>query len=115
MSEEERKVSGDVEIINGSGNVFADLGLPSAQEDMVKVALARAITNTVRKKDLTQTEAAKIIGVDQAQISKILSGRLKGFSAERMMHMLVALGHDVDVHIAERRKNRPGRLSVRVA
>jgi predicted XRE-type DNA-binding protein len=105
----------EVEIVDGTGNVFADLGLPSTDEDVFKAALARAITNTVRKRDLTQTEAAILIGVDQAQVSKILSGKLRGLSAERLIRMLVALGRDVDIHISERHKNRPGRLRVRAA
>lgn len=113
--DKELNVVGGVEVIDSTGNAFADLGLPSSDEDIFKVALARAITNTVRKRDLKQTEVAKIIGVNQAEVSKILSGRLRGFSVERLMHMLVALGHDVDMHISARHNNRPGRIRVKAA
>ncbi len=113
--DKELNVAGGVEVIDSSGDVFADLGIPSSVEDTFKIALARAITNTVRKRDLTQIEVAKIIEVNQAEVSKILSGRLRGFSVERLMRMLVSLGHDVDMHISARHRNRPGRLRVRAA
>ena len=52
----------DEQVIRSSGNVFADLGLPSAPEDMLKVDIARAIAGTIRKRNLTQAAAGKIIG-----------------------------------------------------
>lgn len=114
--EKELDVTTGVEVIDSTGNVFADLGLPSSDEDILKIALARAITNAVRKRDLTQVETATIIGVDQAQVSKILSGKLRGLSVERLIRMLVALGRDVDINIAEStRKNTRGRITVRAA
>jgi len=99
-------------VIDSSGNVFADLGLPTTEDEMLKVALARAITNAVRKRELTQTEAAKIIGVDQAKISALLRGRLKGFSVDRLVRYLVMLGKDIDIRISARAKNEPGRIKV---
>jgi predicted XRE-type DNA-binding protein len=79
---------------------------------MLKVALARAITNTIRKRGLTQPEAAKIIGVDQAKISALLRGRLKGFSVDRLVRYLCALGKDIDIRISGRSRNEPGRVKV---
>lgn len=112
----EPDVSGGVEVIDSAGNAFADLGLPSSDEDILKVALARAFTNAVRKRDLTQIETASLIGTSQAEVSKILSGKLRGLSVVRLIRMLVALGRDVDINIAENpRRNRPGRMRVRVA
>jgi predicted XRE-type DNA-binding protein len=104
-----------VEIIDSTGNVFSDLGLPSTDEDMIKVALARAFTNVVRKMDITQVETAKIIGTNQGEVSKILSGRLRGLSVDRLIRMLAALGRDIDISIAAPRRNRPGRIRVRDA
>jgi predicted XRE-type DNA-binding protein len=102
-------------VIDSSGNVFDDLGIPTTEDEMLKVALARVITSTVRKRDLTQIEAAKIIGVDQAKVSLLLRGRLKGFSTDRLVRYLCALGKDIDIRISGRyRNNEPGRIKVAV-
>jgi predicted XRE-type DNA-binding protein len=98
-------------IVDGSGNVFADLGLPHNEEEMLKIQIALAITNTLRKRKLTQADAARIVGTDQAKISNILRGRVKGFSAERLMRFLIFLGRDVDIHVSRRLSTSgPGKL-----
>jgi predicted XRE-type DNA-binding protein len=104
---------GEDRIVEGSGDVFADLGLPHGEEDILKIHIALAITNTLRKRGLTQAQAAKIVGTDQAKISAILRGRVKGLSADRLMRYLVALGRDVEVRISPRSAvDRPGRIRV---
>ena len=99
-------------VIESTGNVFADLGLPATEEDMLKVEIARAISNTLSKCGLTQSQAAEIIGVDQAKISALVRGRLKGFSVDRLIRFLVLLGKDVDIRISGRNRNQPGRIKV---
>jgi predicted XRE-type DNA-binding protein len=100
-------------IVEGSGNVFADLQLPHGEEDILKVKIALAITNTLRKRGLTQAQAAKIVGTDQAKISAILRGRVTGMSVDRLFRYLMALGRDVEVHISPRSAvDRPGRIRV---
>jgi predicted XRE-type DNA-binding protein len=71
-------------VIDSSGDVFRDLDLPCGEEDRLKIAV-RAIANVIRKRDLTQTEAAEAIGVDQAKVSALLRGRLRGFSVDRLL------------------------------
>jgi predicted XRE-type DNA-binding protein len=100
------------EVTDSTGNVFADLGLPASEEDMLKVHIAYAITVTLRKRGLTQKEAAEIIGTDQAKISALLKGRLKGFGVERLIHYLVRLGRDVDVKISKSHGDRIGKIRV---
>jgi predicted XRE-type DNA-binding protein len=113
--EKELDAAVSVEIIDSTGDVFRDLNLPSGEEDMLKIALARAFTNVVRKRDLTQTEAANIVVTDQSEVSKILSGRLRGVSVDRLIRMLAALGRDIDISIAAPKKNRRGKIRVRDA
>lgn len=110
MSEERREP--DTPIVTGTGNIFADLDLPHGEEDMIKVQIAHAITMTIRKRGLTQVEAARILGVDQSKVSLVLRGRLKGFSIERLFAYLVALGRDVNIHISPRHRSAPGRIKV---
>jgi predicted XRE-type DNA-binding protein len=103
-------------VITGSGNVFKDLGLPHNEEDMFKVAILGAITDTIKKRNLTQADAAKIIKADQAKVSALLRGRLDGYTVDRLVRYLLLLGRDVDVHISQRYKeNKPGKLRVRAA
>ena len=99
------------EIIRSSGNVFADHGLPSAPEDMLKVDIACAIAGTIQKRNLTQAAAGEIIGVDQAKVSALLRGRLTGFSIERLVMFLVKLGRDVDITVSKENADREGRTT----
>jgi predicted XRE-type DNA-binding protein len=81
----------------GSGNVFADLGLPDAGEHMIKAGLVVRIERTIRQRHLTQAAAAHLLGIDQPKVSAMLAGQFRGYSVERLMRFLVALGHDVEI------------------
>ncbi|MCV0371291.1 helix-turn-helix transcriptional regulator [Filomicrobium sp.] len=101
----------DDAVIDSAGNVFADLDLPSSSDDILKVEIARVISNTLQEYKLTQSEAARRIGIDQPKISKIVRGNLKEFSAERLIEYLLALGCDIDVHIKAPKQAR-GRITI---
>lgn len=97
----------------GSGNVFADLGLPRADERKTKARLAVAIQQSIAELGLTQVEAAHRLGTSQPKVSALLGARLEGFSVERLMKFLAALGNDVEILVRKRRPNRgPGRIHV---
>jgi predicted XRE-type DNA-binding protein len=104
--------SADEMIFDSSGNVFADLNLPHSEEDMLKIEISRAIAATVRRRKLTQTEAAKLIGTDQAKLSALLRGRLKDFSVDRLIRYLLLLGRNIDIRISGSNIGRPGRVKV---
>lgn len=106
------KRSAKASVTDSSGNIFADLNLPSTGEDILKVQIAHAISVTIERRKLTQTEAASILGTDQAKVSAIVRGRLKDFSTERLFNFLTALGFDVDVNISQRARKEPGRIRV---
>lgn len=80
-----------------SGNVFADLGLPDAEERLVKADLALEIGRILQRRQLTQRAAAELMGIDQPKVSHLLGGRLAGYSTERLLHFLTALGRDVEI------------------
>lgn len=82
---------------HGSENVFADLGLPDAGEHLIKAGLVVKIDRTIRQRHLTQTSAAQLMGIDQPKVSAMLAGHFRGYSVERLMRFLVALGHDVEI------------------
>src|ERR1700736_2180598 len=81
----------------GSGNVFADIGLPNAQEHLIKAQLVYKIDRLMKARGLKQVAAAKLFGVRQPDVSKMLRGDFRQFSVERLMRFLVALGQDVDI------------------
>ena len=96
-----------------SGNVFEDLEVPRAEEAMAKAELASRIAVIVSRRKLTQAAAGEILGVDQPKVSALLRGRLSGFSTDRLIKFLTALGQDVDIVIRGRRASGGrGRLNV---
>jgi len=102
-----------IRVEKGSGNVFADLGLPNPEERLAKAGLAIRIVLAIRSRKLTQTRAARVLKIDQPKVSRLLRGQLSGFSAERLMHFLTLLGSDVEIVVRPaRRSRRQGRLRV---
>lgn len=103
----------ELEVEEGSGNVFADLGLPNPEERLAKAGLALRIAAVIRARRLTQAGAARLLKIDQPKISRLLRGQLSGFSAERLMQFLTLLGRDVEIVIKRTpRSRRQGRLRV---
>jgi predicted XRE-type DNA-binding protein len=86
----------------GSGNVFADLGFPDAEEMTTKVRLAVAINNIVADRKLTQKEAAKLLGINQPKVSALQRYRMDGFSVARLMQFATALDYDVVIELRPR-------------
>lgn len=85
------------EFETGSGNVYADLGRPDADEMFLKSQLSLMIRKAMETRSLTQTDAALLIGVPQPDLSAIVRGRLKGISIARLIRILNALGNDIDI------------------
>ena len=100
-----------VEYEESSGNVFADLGLPNPEQELLKANLTLQILRTIKARKLTQAEAGKILGIPQPHVSDLMRGRARAFSAERLMEFLTALGHDVEVRVKRTRKEH-GQVSV---
>ncbi len=90
----------EVEFTLGSGNVFADLGLPNPEERLLKAELAVHIGDLVKAQGLTQSQVAARTGLPQSNISNILRGRLSGYSVERLLQVVNRLGRSVEVRIA---------------
>jgi predicted XRE-type DNA-binding protein len=86
-----------------SGNVFADIGLPDANEHLIKAKLVVKIDTLMRERGLKQVDAAKLFGVKQPDVSKMLRGDFRQFSVERLMRILVALGQDVEIVVKPHR------------
>src|SRR3546814_2876000 len=88
-----------VKIVRGTGNVFADLGLPEAVDRQTKARLAIAINAIIEARGLKQIEAGRILAIPQPKVSALANYRLDGFSVERLMGFLTALDQDVQIMI----------------
>lgn len=106
-------MSDQTEFEKGSGNVFADLGLPDAEEMLLKAHLVHQISAILEERGLTQAQAAELLGIDQPKVSHLLRGHLRGFSVERLTRFLNALGQDVEIVVRPKpRAQRRGRTRV---
>jgi predicted XRE-type DNA-binding protein len=100
----------DDTVSDSSGNVFADLGLDMSEDDMLKVVVARAISNVVQNGRYTQAKAAGIMRIDQPKVSKLLRGRLDEFSVEWLMDRLLLLGYDIEFRARKSRSRERGQI-----
>ena len=96
------------EIHEGSGNVYRDLGYPDAEEMLVKAQLVSKISEIIRSKELTQVEAAKILGLTQPKLSGILRGQFRGVSERKLIDCLTSLGRDVEIVVKDSPRCRAG-------
>ncbi len=97
----------DITVTPGSGNVFFDTGLPDPPQHLLKAQIVVMIANTIRLRNLTQTAAAKQMGIAQPDVSQLLRGRFEGFSLERLLGFLMKLGHNVTIGVEPANENAP--------
>jgi predicted XRE-type DNA-binding protein len=105
-----------IKVTEGSGNIFADVGIERPEEYLAKAERARQIVGVLDARRVTQAEAARILGVNQPKVSALRNGRLDGFSTERLIRFLNRLGRDVKIVVSEKpRSRRRARLTVGAA
>jgi predicted XRE-type DNA-binding protein len=85
----------------GSGNVFEDIGVRNPEESLVRAKLAKKIAERIHEKGLRQNQVADILGVDQSKVSKLVRGRISGFTSDRLLRYLNALGCDVRIEVRQ--------------
>ncbi len=93
-------------VVEGSGNVFADLGFSDAEELLAKAGLASAISDIIKGRHLTQKAAAEVLGTSQPKVSNLINGKLEGFSMERLARFLNTLDRDVEIVVRRRPRSR---------
>ena len=106
----------DEEIKKSSDNLYADFGYKNAEEMQAKAVLARTIYRLIKQKKLSQPKAAELLGIPQPSLSKLLQGKIAGFSTDRLLKILNQLGQDVDIKIkpikTTTKRRRIGRIHV---
>ena len=104
-------MSNDKKVTVGSGNVFADLGFANPEEELLKAKLIREIRSIIKRRKLTQTKAAILLGVKQPDVSYIITARVGKFSLDRLVRCLDRLDYKVDVVV----RQKPRRASRAIA
>jgi predicted XRE-type DNA-binding protein len=94
--------------------VFADLGIPHPEQELLKARLTLQIYRLIKERGLTQTEAGKILGIQQPHVSALMRNRSGSYSVERLLEFLTCLGQDVEITVRRTNKQQ-GELSVSVA
>lgn len=95
-----------IKIQSSTGNVFEDLGFLDSEEMLLKAELACKISDIIKKKSFSQMKAAEILGIDQPKISALMTGKLSGFSIERLFKFLTILGSNIQISIKLNIRNK---------
>lgn len=101
-------------IERSSGNVFADLGLADAEQELLKAKLTLQVHRLLKARNLTQASAAKLLGTTQPQVSALMALKPVSVSVGRLMEFLTILGQDVKVTVSPAPRKRPGQVTVHV-
>jgi predicted XRE-type DNA-binding protein len=105
------KLRNAIKAEKSSGNVFADLGFPRPEQELLKAKLTLEIYRIIRERGLKQAEAGRILGIKQPHVSALMRNRAGSFSVERLMEFLAALGHDVEISVKPAR-GKQGKVSL---
>jgi len=101
------------EVTRGTANLFADLGFPDASERQARLRLAYALNDVLEERHHSLADAAKLLGISRASVSALREYKLSGFSLERLMKLITAVGLDVQITIRRKRRSRTAaRISV---
>jgi predicted XRE-type DNA-binding protein len=106
-----KRTKANIRVEEGSGNIFADLGLPNPEQELLKARLTLQIYRIVKARGLTQAAAGEILGIKQPHVSALMRNRAGNFSVGRLIEFLTALGQDVRITVKPTRKAQ-GEMSV---
>jgi predicted XRE-type DNA-binding protein len=87
------------QVIEGSGNVFADLNVPNPDLALAKAELVQHIRDLIAVRGLTQSKAGELLDLDQPKVSALVRGNVSGFSIDRLFRFLNALGEQVEISV----------------
>ena len=92
-------MSNRIKVEEGSGNIFKDLGFSDevAEKELLKAQLGTEICRILKEHKLTQVEAANLLGVEHAEISRLKAAKLSNYSVERLMRLLNRLNRDIEI------------------
>ena len=103
----------NAEVLHGSDNIFADLGLPDAESHFVKAQIVAELYRLSNLRKLTQTKSGALMGISQPEVSRLFKGNFREYSIERLMGFLTAFNRDVEIVVRERKD--AGKIMFKVA
>jgi predicted XRE-type DNA-binding protein len=101
-----------IKVTKSSGNVFADIGIPNADEHLIKAEIVLGIAARIKAKGLTQAQAAKVMGLSQPDVSKLLRGNLADYTLDRLFSFLRTLGNDIRIQIVPAKNRKAGQIEL---
>ncbi len=108
-----KRIINGIPVEEGIDSVYTDLGYADAKNMEIKAQLVTAIAEIMKKRSLTQRQAAEMLGLTQPKVSSLLKGRFRGISERRLLDCLTRLGRDVEILVKPAPRNREtGQLSV---
>ena len=96
----------NIEHTVSAGNVYEDLGYEDSAGMKMKAKAVRMLAMTIADSGMTQSDVAKILGIDQPKISRILRGQFRGLSLEKIIGYIMAFGNDVDITVTEKQDGK---------
>lgn len=100
----------DLEVHEGAGNIFAELGLPDAETHFLKAQLVAELYRMTNELGLSQVKAGEVMGISQPEVSRMFKGNFREYSVERLMGFLTAFNNDVEIVVRPRRAKSPGEI-----
>jgi predicted XRE-type DNA-binding protein len=97
----------DIEIEKGSGNVFADLDLPGADDLFARAQIGFHVFGILEKRNLKQRQIAALLGIAQPEVSHLMSGHYSRFTTDKLLDFLKRLDQAVTIQIRPRRAGEP--------
>jgi len=103
------KNNGDsgIEFEEGSGNVFADLGLADADERLSRAKLGFHVDKLISERTLKQREIAALLGIKQPEVSHLMNGHFNRFTTDKLLDFLKRLDHKVTIQISPHKPGEP--------
>ena len=94
---------GHVKITRSSGNIFEDLGFSREEAEHLRIrsTLMVIVSELIKTRGLTQTQAAKLFGVSQPRISDLVRGKIGLFSIDTLVDMLARGGVRVELSVPQ--------------
>jgi predicted XRE-type DNA-binding protein len=105
----------NVEIEQGSGNIFSDLGYHDPESSLLKSRLAQRIAELIERQSISQVKAGELLGIDQPKVSKLLRGQLEDFSTDHLFRFLNALNQDIEIVIRQKTDSEKAEIRVLAA
>ena len=104
MSTKRRK---PIEFEEGSGNVFADLGLKDADQLLARSQIGFHVFKILEERNLRQREIAHILGIAQPDVSHLMNGHFSRFTADKLLDFLKRLDRKVTIKVSRRENGEP--------